>query len=80
VVVGGTPVLVHNSSSWCIPDDERLEAADIAAGHADGKHASEFPGLSAADLGKLADDTMRNPARTKELARGRKAYLNKDES
>ncbi|WP_405822701.1 polymorphic toxin-type HINT domain-containing protein [Streptomyces sp. NBC_00838] len=77
VVTGDTPVLVHNND-WCT-DEERLEdAGDIASGHADNKHAKDFPGVSAEDLGKLATDVMKNPSRTKPLGSGRKAYLGKD--
>jgi len=81
VLAGTTPVLVHNSSSWCITDAERIEdAADIAAGHANAKHARDFPGLSSEDLEKLTGDVMRDPARVKDLASGRKAYQGKDGS
>ena len=81
MLAGTTPVLVHNSSSWCITDAERIEdAADIAAGHANAKHARDFPGLSSEDLEKLTGDVMRDPARVKDLASGRKAYQGKDGS
>ncbi|MFC8079728.1 polymorphic toxin-type HINT domain-containing protein [Streptomyces sp. NPDC057307] len=77
VVTGDTPVLVHNND-WCT-DEERLEdAGDIAKGHADNKHAKDFPGVSAKELGELATDVMKNPSRTKPLGSGRKAYLGKD--
>ncbi|MFI6690569.1 polymorphic toxin-type HINT domain-containing protein [Streptomyces sp. NPDC050433] len=77
VVTGDTPVLVHNND-WCT-DEERLEdAGDIANGHADSKHAKDFPGVSAKELGELATDVMKNPSRTKPLGSGRKAYLGKD--
>jgi hypothetical protein len=43
------------------------DAADIASGHANGKHASEFPGMSAKDLEAHVKDVMSNPLRTKDL-------------
>ncbi|MFF3056691.1 Hint domain-containing protein [Streptomyces sp. NPDC057909] len=77
VLAGGAPVLVHNNS-WCT-DEERLEDADdIAKGHADSKHAGDFPGLSTDDLAELAKDVIKNPSRTKDLGSGRKAFLGKD--
>ncbi|MEW1693872.1 Hint domain-containing protein, partial [Streptomyces sp. NPDC091263] len=77
VLAGGVPVLVHNNS-WCT-DEERIEdAEDIANGHADGKHAGDFPGVSKKELGDLTKDVMQNPSRTKDLGSGRKAYLGKD--
>jgi RHS repeat-associated protein len=79
VLAGTTPVLVHNSS-WCT-DAERIEdASDIANGHAGTKHASDFPGLSPEDLGKHTRGVMQDPARAKDLGRGRKAYQGKDGS
>lgn len=69
--------MVHNNS-WCT-DEERLEDADdIAKGHADSKHAGDFPGLSTDDLADLAKDVIKNPSRTKDLGSGRKAFLGKD--
>ncbi|SEF24605.1 hypothetical protein SAMN05421837_102785 [Amycolatopsis pretoriensis] len=56
------------------------DAADIAAGHANNKHASEFPGVSSEGLGRLTQDVMENPSRMKELGGGRKAFLGKDGS
>ncbi|MFD9634785.1 hypothetical protein [Streptomyces violascens] len=50
----------------------------IAQGHAQSKHAGDSPGMSVDDLVKLTQDVMTNPSRTKDLARGRKAYLGKD--
>ncbi|WP_308297332.1 Hint domain-containing protein [Streptomyces sp. UNOB3_S3] len=77
VLAGAVPVLVHNSS-WCTEEDRFEDAADIATGHANSKHATEFPGVSTSDLTKLTQDTMKNPSRTKDLGGGRKAYLGKD--
>ena len=77
VLVGGTPVLVHNND-WCT-DEMRIEDADaIAEGHAGSKHAGDFPGMDVKDIGKLAEDVMTNPSRAKPLGGGRKAYLGKD--
>ncbi|MBB4697172.1 ALF repeat-containing protein [Paractinoplanes abujensis] len=71
--------VAQGGGGWCMDDDERREyAPDIAGGHANGKHGSEFPGMSQADLEKLVDDVMANPSRTKDLGSGRKAYLGKD--
>ncbi|MEV7601359.1 hypothetical protein AB0O91_28730 [Kitasatospora sp. NPDC089797] len=40
--------------------------------------ATKTPGLSVDDLHKLTESVMKNPARTKELGSGRKAFLGKD--
>ena len=79
VLAGATPVLVHNSG-WCTPEERIEDASDIATGHAGSKHAGDFPGLSPKDLGKLTRDVMQNPARTKELGGGRRAYQGQDGS
>ncbi|MEY7971696.1 RHS repeat domain-containing protein [Saccharomonospora xinjiangensis] len=50
---------------------------DIAKGHANGKHAIEFPGVSSEGLGVLVQEIMKNPSRAKELSGGRKACLGK---
>ncbi|MEU7801881.1 polymorphic toxin-type HINT domain-containing protein [Micromonospora arborensis] len=82
VLAGRTPVLVHNTSSgWCIPEAERLGEADlIAGGHAGTKHSTEFPGMSVKDIEDHVRRTMEDPARAKDLDRGRKAYQSKDGS
>jgi hypothetical protein len=81
VLAGNTPVLVHNTSGWCIPEAERIGEADlIADGHADTKHAGDFPGMSVKDLEAHVRRTMQDPARVKDLDRGRKAYQSKDGS
>ncbi|MFC8733854.1 hypothetical protein ACFT5B_15490, partial [Luteimicrobium sp. NPDC057192] len=82
VLAGDVPVLVHNAAGHGgIPDAERVEdAVDIAAGHAGSKHAGDFPGMSVDDLGRHTEDVMTDPARTKDLARLRKAYQGKDGS
>ncbi|MFB7557291.1 Hint domain-containing protein [Streptomyces brevispora] len=77
VLAGGVPLLVHNNS-WCTDEDRFEDADDIAKGHADGKHAGDFPGLSQKDLADLTKDVIKNPSRTKELGGGRKAFLGKD--
>ncbi|WP_395759215.1 polymorphic toxin-type HINT domain-containing protein [Streptomyces althioticus] len=79
VLAGGTPVLVHNTD-WCTPADRIADAADIGNGHAGSKHAGDFPGYSPKDIGDLARDVMQNPARTKPLGGGRRAYQGKDGS
>ncbi|MFI0811876.1 polymorphic toxin-type HINT domain-containing protein [Streptomyces echinatus] len=81
VLAGNTPVLVHNSGGdWCTPEERIEDAADIGNGHAGSKHAGDFPGHSPADIGDLARDVMQNPARTKPLGGGRRAYQGKDGS
>ncbi|MEU1401913.1 polymorphic toxin-type HINT domain-containing protein [Streptomyces sp. NPDC005728] len=79
VLAGSTPVLVHNSD-WCTPEERIEDAADIGNGHAGSKHAGDFPGQSPKDIGDLARDVMQNPARTKPLGGGRRAYQGKDGS
>ncbi len=79
VLAGQTPVLVHNSD-WCTPEERIEDAADIGNGHAGSKHAGDFPGHSPKDIGDLARDVMQNPARTKPLGGGRRAYQGKDGS
>lgn len=79
VLAGGTPVLVHNSD-WCTPEERIEDAADIGNGHAGSKHAGGFPGYSPKDIGDLTRDVMQNPARTKPLGGGRRAYQGKDGS
>ncbi|MGA5132258.1 polymorphic toxin-type HINT domain-containing protein, partial [Streptomyces olivoreticuli] len=74
VLAGVTPVLVHNSNCDWRADD----ASYIARGHADGKHGSEFPGMSAKDLENHVEEVMSNPIRTKDLRDHRKAYLGRD--
>ncbi|MCM2417703.1 polymorphic toxin-type HINT domain-containing protein [Streptomyces sp. RKAG293] len=60
---------------------ERIsDAGSIARGHANAKHGSEFPGMSASDLEGLVRGTMSNPSRTKPLGSGREAYLGRDGS
>jgi hypothetical protein len=71
VETGGAAVLVHNT--WRCGD-----ASDIARGHASSKHAGDFPGMSTADLESHVADVMSNPLRTKDLKRGRTAYLGRD--
>lgn len=73
VLARATPVLVHNSNCW-----RTYDAADIARGHADRKHASEFPGMSASDLEEHVKGVIRNPLRAKDLNNNRKAYLGQD--
>ncbi|MEV6848950.1 polymorphic toxin-type HINT domain-containing protein [Actinoplanes sp. NPDC051411] len=81
VLAGNVPVLVHNTSGWCIPESERVGEADlIAEGHAGSKHAGDFPGMSVKDLEGHVRRTMEDPARVKNLERGRKAYQGKDGS
>lgn len=81
VLAGTTPVLVHNSGGeWCTPEERIEDAPDIGNGHAGSKHAGDFPGHSPADIGDLARDVMQNPARTKPLGGGRRAYQGKDGS
>jgi hypothetical protein len=82
VHAGDVPVLVHNAGGHGgIPDVDRLDdAVDIAKGHAGSKHAGDFPGMSTDDLGRHTADVMSDPARTKDLARLRKAYQGKDGS
>ncbi|MFE2719241.1 polymorphic toxin-type HINT domain-containing protein [Streptomyces mirabilis] len=79
VLAGETPVLVHNSD-WCTPEERIEDAADIGNGHAGSKHAGDFPGHSPKDIGDLTRDVMQNPARTKPLGGGRRAYQGKDGS
>ncbi|MFE2153308.1 ricin-type beta-trefoil lectin domain protein [Streptomyces lavendulae] len=60
---------------------ERIsDAGSIARGHANAKHGSEFPGMSASDLEGLVRGAMSNPSRTKPLGSGREAYLGRDGS
>jgi hypothetical protein len=81
VLAGNTPVLVHNSGGdWCTPEERIEDAANIGNGHAGSKHAGDFPGYSPKDIGDLARDVMQNPARTKSLGGGRRAYQGKDGS
>ncbi|MFG2552990.1 polymorphic toxin-type HINT domain-containing protein [Streptomyces sp. NPDC048581] len=81
VLAGNTPVLVHNSGGeWCTPEERIEDAADIGNGHAGSKHAGDFPGHSPKDIGDLARGVMQNPARTKPLGSGRRAYQGKDGS
>ncbi|EFL41091.1 conserved hypothetical protein [Streptomyces griseoflavus Tu4000] len=81
VLAGSTPVLVHNSGGdWCTAEERIEDAADIGNGHAGSKHAGDFPGYSPKDMGDLARDVMQNPARTKPLGGGRRAYQGKDGS
>ncbi|MFC8796279.1 polymorphic toxin-type HINT domain-containing protein [Promicromonospora sp. NPDC057138] len=83
VFAGDTPVLVHNAdhTHGGLTDSDRIEdAMDIARGHADSKHASEFPGMSADDLGRHVEDVMTNPARSKDLSRLRRAFQGSDGS
>nr|WP_322746857.1 polymorphic toxin-type HINT domain-containing protein [Streptomyces tauricus] len=81
VLAGQAPVLVHNSGAeWCTPEERIEDAADIGNGHAGTKHAGDFPGHSPQDIGDVARDTMQNPARTKPLGGGRRAYQGKDGS
>ena len=82
VVAGETPVLVHNTgpSAWCTDAMRLDEAPDIATGHANKKHGNEFPGVTEKELVKIAQDTVRNPARQKDLGGDRKAFLNRDGS
>ncbi|MEX3100449.1 MULTISPECIES: polymorphic toxin-type HINT domain-containing protein [unclassified Streptomyces] len=81
VLAGATPILVHNSGGeWCTPEERIEDAADIGNGHAGTKHAGDFPGHSPDDIGDLARDVMQNPARSKPLGGGRRAYQGKDGS
>jgi hypothetical protein len=83
VYAGATPVLVHNAdhTHGGLTDSDRIEdAVDIARGHADAKHASEFPGMSADDLGRHVTDVMSNPSRAKDLSRLRRAFQGRDGS
>ncbi|WP_342470622.1 polymorphic toxin-type HINT domain-containing protein [Promicromonospora iranensis] len=83
VHAGDVAFLVHNAdhTHGGLTDSDRIEdAVDIARGHADAKHASEFPGMSADDLGRHVTDVMTNPARTKDLSRLRRAFQGNDGS
>lgn len=62
-----------------ISDSERIgDAGSIARGHANSKHGSEFPGMSADDLDDHVRNTMSNPAEVKPLGSGRQAYKGQD--
>ncbi|MEV4039125.1 ricin-type beta-trefoil lectin domain protein [Streptomyces umbrinus] len=81
VLAGKTPVLVHNSGGeWCTREERIEDASDIGNGHAGSKHAGDFPGHSPQEIGDVARDAMENPARTKPLGGGRRAYQGKDGS
>ncbi|MFI1014869.1 polymorphic toxin-type HINT domain-containing protein [Streptomyces sp. NPDC020965] len=81
VLAGRMPVLVHNSGGeWCTPEERLEDASDIGNGHAGSKHAGDFPGYSPKDIGDLVRDVMQNPARSKPLGSGRRAYQGKDGS
>ena len=53
-------------------------ASSIARGHANSKHAGDFPGMTSTDLENHTNDVMSNPSRTKPLRNGRTAYLGQD--
>lgn len=61
------------AACWRIAD-----AKDISHGHANQKHAQEFPGMSSSDLERHVADVMANPKRERPLKDNRKAYLGQD--
>lgn len=75
VFAGDFTILSHNAGSGCW---RSYDAERIAQGHAERKHAGDFPGMTESDLVAHVEDVMSSPSKTKPLRDNRMAFLGKD--